>query len=119
MAVTRVNLKIRLTATVLWLALAVPFGIRAQPLGSTNDPSITQQPQSIAGTLGGSATFAVTARGTQPLSYQWDLNGSAITNATTSSLTISNIQFSDAGSYFVIVTNSVGSVESTQVPGAV
>ena len=78
-------------------------------------PTITTQPKSQTVTVGGSATFSVTANGTAPLSYQWYKNGVTLTGATatSSSYTISNVQSSDAGSYTVTVSNSAGSVPSS------
>ena len=57
------------------------------------------------------ANFAVLAGGAQPLTYTWLKNGEAIPPATTS-LLLTNLQSSDAGSYQVIVGNAVGSVTS-------
>lgn len=56
------------------------------------------------------ATFTVQAWGTGPLSYQWFDNGVAITYATNAALTFTNMQFTNAGMYSVVVTNLVGSV---------
>ncbi|MBI5474684.1 MAG: immunoglobulin domain-containing protein, partial [Ignavibacteriae bacterium] len=50
-------------------------------------PSITQQPSNKTVQVGQLAVFAVSATGSQPLSYQWKRNGSAITGATVSSYT--------------------------------
>ena len=41
-------------------------------------PAITQQPQAQTTTVGGSATFSVTATGTAPLNYTWRLNGTPL-----------------------------------------
>ena len=41
-------------------------------------PSITQQPQAQTTTVGGSATFSVTATGTATLGYTWRLNGTPL-----------------------------------------
>jgi hypothetical protein len=76
-------------------------------------PSITTQPQSQAIALNGNATFAVTATGTGPLSYQWLYNGASIPGQTNTALTINNVQYSNAGNYSVVVTNVVGSVTSS------
>jgi hypothetical protein len=46
------------------------------------------------------------------LTYQWQRNGVFLQNATNASLTVSNIQFTDAGVYVVRVANSVTSVWS-------
>lgn len=75
-------------------------------------PSIVTHPQNVSATVGGSMTLNVVAMGTAPLTYQWKKGGTAITGATSASYTISNVQSTDAGSYTVTVTNSVGSVTS-------
>ncbi|MFT3784300.1 MAG: immunoglobulin domain-containing protein [Nibricoccus sp.] len=75
-------------------------------------PTITTQPQSAAITVGGNVTFTAAATGTAPLTYQWQKNGTAITGATSGSLTLSNAQTSDAANYRVVVTNSAGSATS-------
>ncbi|MEO6035610.1 MAG: FG-GAP-like repeat-containing protein [Verrucomicrobiota bacterium] len=45
--------------------------------------------------------------------YQWQVNGTNIVGATNSSLTLSNVQPANAGSYSVTVTNLAGSVTSS------
>jgi hypothetical protein len=50
-----------------------------------------------------------------PLAYQWFKNGSPIANATDTAYSISALALSDAGNYFVHVTNSVGSTNSRTV----
>jgi hypothetical protein len=55
-----------------------------------------------------SATFTVGAGGTPPFTYQWTWNGTNIAGATTSTLTLTNVQFSQAGYYAVAVSNDVG-----------
>ena len=79
-------------------------------------PSILAQPGSQTVAPGGTATFSVTATGTAPLTYQWRKNGIAIPGATSATLTLSQVQTSDAGTYAVRVSNATGSVTS---PGAV
>ncbi|MHC1766869.1 MAG: immunoglobulin domain-containing protein [Verrucomicrobiia bacterium] len=75
-------------------------------------PVITTQPSSQTVTVGGAASFSVTATGAAPLSYQWQLNGSPISGATSSTLTLNNVQVSNAGNYTVVVSNAAGSVTS-------
>jgi len=75
-------------------------------------PGITTEPQSQTVTVGQNASFSVVAGGTAPLSYQWSLNGTALSGGTSSVLTLTNVQTTDAGSYTVVVTNLVGSVAS-------
>jgi hypothetical protein len=45
--------------------------------------------------------------------YQWFDNGVAILNATNQTLTLSGIQFTNAGLYSVVVSSSLGSVTNT------
>lgn len=79
-------------------------------------PYITQHPQSVSGTIGGPATFTVSAGGSATLSYQWRFNGTNITGAVNTSYTITNIAAGDLGNYSVIVINSYGSATSTDAP---
>ena len=75
--------------------------------------TITTQPQSQTVAVGGNTSFSVTASGATPISYQWQLGGAAITGATNTTLSLTNVQAAQAGNYTVIVTNSVASVTST------
>jgi len=76
-------------------------------------PAITTQPTNQTVTVGGIASFNVTASGTPPLSYQWNLNGTNIAGATNILLTLTNVQPAQAGNYQVLVTNLFGSVLSS------
>ncbi len=75
-------------------------------------PSITTQPVNQTVNVGGTATFAVAATGTSPLSYQWSVNSTNIANATNAGLTLANVQLNQAGSYSVVVSNAFGSTNS-------
>jgi len=76
-------------------------------------PLITSQPVSVTNVAGTTATFAVVASGTAPLSYQWFQGASALAGATGTTLTLANVADGDAGSYSVVVTNLAGSVTSS------
>jgi hypothetical protein len=80
-------------------------------------PSITVHPQSQTLTAGQNVTFSVTATGTAPLSYQWYKGGAAISGATASSYSISNVQTANAGTYTVTVSN--GTLPNATSNGAV
>jgi hypothetical protein len=54
--------------------------------------------------------LSIAAWGTGPLTYQWFDNGVAITGATNQTLTLSDIQFTNAGVYSVVVSSPLGSV---------
>ena len=77
-------------------------------------PTITTQPTNQTVTKGSNAVFAVTAAGTAPLSYRWLFNGTnTLAGFTNASITITNVQSTNAGNYSVVVTNVVGSVTSS------
>jgi hypothetical protein len=76
-------------------------------------PEITVQPTNQTVVVGGTATFTVMAGGTPPLSYQWNFNGTNISGATNTLLTLTNVQSSQAGNYAVLVTNILDSVLSS------
>src|SRR5262249_41096119 len=71
-------------------------------------PSITTQPASQNAQAGSNVTFSVVAGGTAPLGYQWKKDGADIPGATGATLTLTNVQLSDAGSYGVEVSNNAG-----------
>jgi O-glycosyl hydrolase len=81
---------------------------------ATGAPTITTQPANQAVTAGQTASFAVVASGTAPLSYQWQKNGANISGATSASYTTPATASTNNGSTFqVVVSNSAGSVTSS------
>lgn len=70
------------------------------------------QPQSQMVFKGETANFLAAALGQPPLSYQWQLNGIALAGATNQSLVITNAQFTAAGSYRLVVTQSESAITS-------
>jgi len=76
-------------------------------------PWIAAQPQSLTVVRGNGASFTVTAGGTAPMTYQWQLDSRNIAGATASSLVLTDVQFTNAGVYSVIISNSVGVVTSS------
>jgi hypothetical protein len=75
-------------------------------------PVISQQPQSIVADADGAASFSVAATGFGPLSYQWRRNGAPLAGAIGPTLLFGNVQYTNGGSYSVVVVNSVGSATS-------
>ena len=94
--------------------IAAIYGAGAAGKCLTEAPAITGQPQSQSIVLGGTAIFSVEATGLLPLTNQWELNGTnladngRITGSFSNVLTITNVQFADAGNYTVSVSNIVG-----------
>jgi uncharacterized protein (DUF1800 family) len=78
--------------------------------------SIVSSPQSQSVALGSTATFAVSATG-NGLTYQWQLNGTAIAGATSSTLSIANTQPAQAGIYTVVVSSGSNSTSASAVLG--
>ncbi|MEW6302150.1 MAG: immunoglobulin domain-containing protein [Verrucomicrobiota bacterium] len=73
---------------------------------------ITTQPRSQTVLAGASVTFTVAAAGAEPLSYQWQFNGAAISGATGPSLLIPEAGRDNAGVYTVRISNANGSTTS-------
>lgn len=78
----------------------VPTFIEAAPINTTVG-------------LGQPATLSVTAGGSGPFTYQWQLNGTNLAGATGSTLTFSNVSLANAGSYTVTITGPGGTVTAT------
>ncbi len=114
-----------LTLTNVQLANAGNYSVQVTNLmGSTNStvasltvltfpPAVTAQPTNQTVQVGGMVSFNATVTGTAPLLYQWSVNGLSITGATNTTLTITNVQSSQAGNYALSVTNAYGSTVSS------
>jgi hypothetical protein len=76
-------------------------------------PIITNQLVSQSQVPGCKSFFTVGATGTPPLYYQWHFNGNDIDGATSSALKITNVSATDLGVYSVTVSNSAGSLLSS------
>ncbi|HXD00946.1 MAG TPA: LamG-like jellyroll fold domain-containing protein [Verrucomicrobiae bacterium] len=78
-------------------------------------PVITQGPVNQTVVFGDSATFSAQAVGGQ-LGYQWSNNvHGVIAGATNATLTLTNVAFTDAGTYSVFVTNTLGHTNASAV----
>ncbi len=75
-------------------------------------PEITVEPVSQSVPRGSNGYFSVHARG-YPLAYQWRKDGKEIFGATGRVLPLGKVRAQQAGSYDVVVSNSAGSVTST------
>lgn len=96
--------------------------IASNPVGSATSqvatltisgyPAILSEPKNTDVVHGHSTQLSVLADGLAPLAYQWWFGTNHLTNATNATLTIANAQTNDAGSYFVVITNHLGTVTS-------
>ena len=82
-------------------------------------PVIVLQPTNQTVLPGAPASFSVAAVGDTPYFFHWQANGTNLANSvnfsgvTTSTLTVNNVSPANAGTYSVIVSNTLGSVTST------
>lgn len=75
------------------------------------DPVLIGSPASRYAEVGQTVALSVNAAGST-LSYLWLKDGAALPYGTVASLTITNVQLSDAGDYRAVVSNPFGSVTS-------
>ena len=77
-------------------------------------PAILTQPASQSIALSSNASFTVLAVSLTPMGCQWYLYGSnLLVGATSFSLSITNVQTTNAGNYSVVITNAAGSTTSS------
>ncbi|NVN92778.1 MAG: carboxylesterase family protein [Desulfuromonadales bacterium] len=97
-----------LGGTAMLELAAIPSTLSLTPV----PPRITTHPenQTVAASQGGA--FSVVATGSAPLSYLWRKNGVPIIAANSPTYTFTDATSADAGSYDVIVSNSVDSLAS-------
>jgi len=81
-------------------------------------PAVTVdvEPAAASAFVGEQIAFRASFIGDQPMSYQWKIVSNGLTNvvegATNSTLTLTNLQLTDSGAYFVFASNSVGVASS-------
>lgn len=76
-------------------------------------PAIIQkQPRDISTNAGTTVMFSVNATGTGSLRYQWRRNGIRLSNATSSTLVLANVQAANSGDYSVVISDDIGAVVS-------
>lgn len=81
-------------------------------IATITPPAIAVAPASQAVNAGTTVSLYVVATGTPPFSYQWRKDGSLLSGATSSVLSLVNVQASQGGNYTVSVSNSAGTVTS-------
>ncbi|HXJ57805.1 MAG TPA: immunoglobulin domain-containing protein, partial [Verrucomicrobiae bacterium] len=83
-------------------------------------PRIVRQPADVLTTPGSTVTFSVVATGDLPISYIWyhDLLFT-VKGATSDTLTLTNVQIADAGTYQVSLENEFGAFNSIEAMLAV
>ncbi len=109
----------RLTITNVAGLVFLPTQTNTNGIFITNSPPfITQQPTNQTMQAGHTVIFRVTARGAEPLFYQWYFNSNLISSAlnpsaVTATLTLSNVSAASVGFYDVVVFNALSNVLSS------
>ena len=104
------------TGPVSTLTLAIAAAPVAPPPGVvTFAPTLTTQPVAQSVSVGDGVSFGVVAAGTAPLTFQWKKDGIGLSGATSSTLNLTSVASTDAGSYVVVVSNAKGFVTSAAV----
>lgn len=80
-------------------------------IGGVQPPVIVTQPVSRTNVVGTSASFNVVATG-NVLRYQWQFNGTNLTNATNTTYSLTSVQAAHAGNYTVVISSATASVTS-------
>lgn len=101
-----------------------PDQFTTEDLLLTQVPPPTQPPTLVSGPTanpgnpvmaGDNLTLSVVAAGTPPLSYQWRKGGTAIADATGSTLSFSPVTLENAGEYTVVITSPYGTATSPAI----
>ena len=100
-------------SVVLSNALGQGSGLVAQV--AVVDPFISAQSLDQEVFQGSNVVLSITAFGTSPLSYRWYKNGLALAGATGTAMILSNVQPTDTGTYWAVVSNPSGSLTSQVV----
>gem|GEM_PF-446857 len=94
-----------------WMASRAEFYGVAEPLAPIA-PQILNQPQGLLVQELQNANFEAVAVGSGPLSYQWYYEGFDLPNETNRTLRLTSVANDQEGSYWVVVSNSLGMATS-------
>jgi sugar lactone lactonase YvrE len=86
--------------------VTVMGGCGSNAVSTVANLTVVQGPQSRTVRVGDNVTFLVAEFGSQPLAYQWSYNGTPITSATNTILSLSAVQPTGAGTYSVMASNT-------------
>jgi uncharacterized delta-60 repeat protein len=75
-------------------------------------PTFVTQPASSTNDAGTRITLTLSATGLDPLRLQWHHDGSALLDATNTSLVLSNVFMPNAGNYWAVASNAFGMATS-------
>lgn len=75
-------------------------------------PQITSHPASVNAVAGTNVLLSVTATGSNPLHFQWQLSNTNLPGANAATLALNNLTPAQDGYYRVIITNTAGAATS-------
>ncbi|MSU57550.1 MAG: hypothetical protein EXS35_05125 [Pedosphaera sp.] len=101
---------------VFAISAGTQFGVALTP---TPLIRIISSPQSVNTNAGSTVSLTVTAQSFIPLNYQWQKNGTNLPGATSTTLTLTNVQPADAGNYRAVVSHTSASLNSSAAALAV
>ncbi len=110
------------TATAWFTNLNDGVGQSRQFTLAVDRLTILSQPQSLTVPVGSPASFSVSVFGMPPLDFQWQKNGTNLTDGTnisgsaTTNLLLNLTTTNDAGNYTVIIANACGSIVTSSPP---
>lgn len=96
-------------------------GTVVEVAAGSGPPQINADIKPISGTFyaGLPLSYSVGASGSAPLAYQWFFNDQPLSGATSSSLAFARLDATNAGTYYLRVTNALGSINSSTTTLAV
>jgi len=97
-----INAASAISSAAAELTVLIPANIVGQPVAQSVEP-------------GANVSLSVVATSSSPISYQWRKNGIPINGATSSVLSLANVQPSDDAIYSVVLTDAVGPITSDAV----
>jgi photosystem II stability/assembly factor-like uncharacterized protein len=76
-------------------------------------PAVISQPQSQIAIGGNGVTLEAVVASTSPLTYQWQFNGTNLPGTTSATLTLTDVNVANSGTYVLMASNSFGSILSS------
>src|SRR5262249_52033981 len=102
------NVQVRNLAWARNYLLAATHGRGAYRI-ALGPPTVLLTPASLTKYVGSTAILSASVVGQPSLGYQWTYNGNNVAGATSSSLTLSNLQATNSGVYALWASNGYGS----------
>jgi hypothetical protein len=101
-------------ATTYWVVISNAYGsatsipITLTVSAAVMAPGFMVLPQSQTNIVGSAVVFSATPTGTQPIAFQWQFDGTNVSGATDATLELTNLAYSNAGTYTLFLSNSAG-----------